>query len=99
LIPDCIAWITNDALAGAMDISLTQLRRDAAVLKALELIRTKEEEAQRHKGFERHDGEIVWLFRQLVRERGRTAAINSIHQIIEEFYHHERDGQESSRAS
>jgi hypothetical protein len=81
-----------------MDISLTQLRRDAAVLKALELIRTDKGEALRYKGFDRRDGEIAWLFRQLVRERGRTAAINSIHQIIEEFYDRERDRQESSRA-
>lgn len=101
-------------LAGAMDISLTQLRRDAAVLKELELIRLQEasepEEtpsspevslkrtrARRRKGFDRFDSEIMWLFRQLVRERGRPGAINSIQQIVEDFYH-ERDGQESSRA-
>ncbi|MEG4535378.1 hypothetical protein [Microcoleus sp. D2_18a_D3] len=114
IIPEQIDWTTNGTLAGAMNISLTQLRRDAAVLKELELIRLQEgveeievsesEEtptdkevspkrtrARRRKGFDRADSEIMWLFRQLVRERGRTKAIQSIHQIIEEFYHHERD--------
>jgi hypothetical protein len=98
IIPDCVVWTTNDALANAMNISLTQLRRDAAVLKELELIR-QEETQQRYKGFDQRDSEIMWLFRQLVKERGRTQAIQSIHQIIEEFYHHEHDRQESSRAS
>ncbi|AFZ10943.1 hypothetical protein Osc7112_6860 (plasmid) [Oscillatoria nigro-viridis PCC 7112] len=93
IIPDCVVWTTNDALANAMNISLTQLRRDAAVLKALGLIRQLqlEETQQRYKGFDQRDSEIMWLFRQLVKERGRTQAINSIHQIIEEFYHHEHD--------
>jgi hypothetical protein len=115
IIPEQIDWTTNGMLAGAMDISLTQLRRDAAVLKELELIRLQEasepeetssspevslkrRRARRRKGFDRFDSEIMWLFRQLVRERGRPGAINSIHQIVEDFYH-ERDGQESSRAS
>ena len=90
IIPDCVVWTTNDALANAMNISLTQLRRDAAVLKELELIR-QEETQQRYKGFDRRDSEIMWLFRQLVKERGRTKAIQSINQTIEEFYHHEHD--------
>jgi hypothetical protein len=73
-----------------MNISLTQLRRDAAVLKELELIR-QEETQQRYKGFDQRDSEIMWLFRQLVKERGRTQAIQSIHQTIEEFYDREHD--------
>lgn len=96
IIPDSIVWIHSEALADAMNISLTQLRRDAAVLKALGSIR-QEEMQQRYKGFDRHDSEVMWLFRQLVRERGRVQAINSIQQFAEDFYH-ERDGQESSRA-
>jgi hypothetical protein len=98
IIPDSVVWIHTEALADAMNISLTQLRRDAAVLKELELIR-QEETQQRYKGFDQREGEIMWLFRQLVRERGRTQAIQSIHQTIEEFYRHEHDRQESSRAS
>jgi hypothetical protein len=90
IIPDCVVWTTNDALANAMNISLTQLRRDAAVLKELELIR-QEETQQRYKGFDQRDSEIMWLFRQLVKERGRTQAIQSIHQTIEEFYDREHD--------
>jgi hypothetical protein len=90
IIPGCVVWTTNNALANAMNISLTQLRRDAAVLKELELIR-QEETQQGYKGFDQRDSEIMWLFRQLVKERGRTQAIQSIHQIIEEFYHHEHD--------
>ncbi|MEG4207692.1 hypothetical protein QUA20_27685 [Microcoleus sp. Pol7_A1] len=90
VIPDSVVWIHTGALADAMNVSLTQLRRDAAVLKELELIR-QEETQQRYKGFDRRDSEIMWLFRQLVKERGRTQAINSIHQTVEEFYHHERD--------
>jgi hypothetical protein len=66
-----------------MNISLTQLRRDA-VLKELELIR-QEETQQRYKGFDQRDSKIMWLFRQLVKKRGRTKAIQSIHQTIEEF--------------
>jgi hypothetical protein len=65
-----------------MNISLTQLRRDA-VLKVV-LIR-QEETQQRYKGFDQRDSKIMWLFRQLVKERGRTKAIQSIHQTIEEF--------------
>lgn len=41
----------------------------------------------RRKGFNRQDAEIIWLFRQAVRERGRTLAIQSIYQITEDFYH------------
>jgi len=45
-----------------MNISVTQLRRDGAVLKELELIR-QEETQQTYKGFDQRDSEIMWLFR------------------------------------
>lgn len=40
----------------------------------------------KRKGFTRQTAEIIWLFRQVVRERGRLLAIESINLITQDFY-------------
>lgn len=40
----------------------------------------------KRKGFTRQTAEIIWLFRQVVRERGRLLAIESIYLITQDFY-------------
>lgn len=103
IVPNEINWLSADLLATTMGISVGQLRRDVVVLRKLELLQSEEvqREAQitemfpdrkkpfrcRRRGFAREEAEIIWLFRQVIKQRGRIPAIKSIYQILEEFYH------------
>ena len=52
----------------------------------------------RRKGFDRADAEIIWLFRQVVRKRGRVPAIKAIYTIIQEFYNASRRTESGRRS-
>lgn len=103
IVPDGIDWLSADLLATTMGVCVGQLRRDVVVLRKLELLQSEEvqREAQitemfpdrkkpfrcRRKGFTREESEIIWLFRQAIKQRGQISAIKSIYQIVEDFYH------------
>ena len=103
IVPDEIDWLSADLLATTMGISVGQLRRDVVVLRKLELLQLEEVQREtqitemfpdrkkpfrcRRRGFTREESEIIWLFRQAVKQRGRVPAIKSIYQILEDFYH------------
>ena len=40
----------------------------------------------RRRGFNLADAEIIWLFRQAVKEKGRLLAIESMPKIVKDFY-------------
>jgi|GEM_PF-2993015 len=102
IVPDEIDWLNTDLMAATMGISLGQLRRDVVTLRKLELIQLEEvtRETQltemfpnrkkpfrcRRKGFTREEAQVIWLFRQAVRQRGRIPAIKSIIQTIEDYF-------------
>ena len=102
IVPDEIDWLSADLLATTMGISVGQLRRDVVVLRKLELLQSEEvqREAQitemfpnrkrpfrcRRRGFTREEVEVIWLFRQAIKQRGRLPAIKSIIHIIEDYF-------------
>lgn len=77
-IPDEIVWLSRVQTCNLLQISEAQLRRDQAVLVALNLKRFDFQPGER--GFSRESLEILTLFRALVREQGRTRAIKLIAQ-------------------
>jgi len=88
-----IDWVPINLAAALLDIHPSQVRRDRAVLEQLELITY----ANRSNGFHRDAFLALWVFRQLVRQRGRKEAIHQISDYLEEYY--ERERQRSSSAS
>jgi DNA-binding transcriptional ArsR family regulator len=88
-----IDWVPINLAAALLGIHPSQVRRDRAVLEELELITY----ANRSNGFRRDAFLALWIFRQLVRQRGRTEAIHQITDYLEEYY--ERERQTSSSRS
>lgn len=69
-----IDWLTMSQAAEILQINPSQVRRDRAVLNELSLINYQ----PRCKGIDRTTLEVLWLFRKLVKQRGRTKAIAKI---------------------
>ncbi|HLO52491.1 MAG TPA: hypothetical protein VK211_29095 [Kamptonema sp.] len=88
-LPEAIAWIPRRQAMELLFISSAQLRRDVAVLQALEPAGWKYQSNSR--GFRRPALECLWYFRQLVQVRGRVEAIASINQFMEDL-NSERSG-------
>lgn len=65
--------------AQILNIHPSQVRRDRAVLEKLELINY----TPRSNGFTREAFNALWVFRQLIHQRGRHEAIKSITEILE----------------
>ncbi len=77
-IPNGIVWLSRSQTCDLLQVSEAQLRRDQAVLIALNLKRFDFQPGER--GFSRESLEILMKFRALVREQGRTRAIKLIAQ-------------------
>lgn len=74
-----IDWIPISLAASLLGVHSSQVRRDRAVLQELKLI-----DYTRHSGgFTRKTLETLWIFRQLVNQRGRTEAITKITHYLE----------------
>ncbi len=86
-IPEEIFWLSRVQTCNLLQISEAQLRRDQAVLIALNLKQFDFQPGER--GFSRESLEVLMRFRRLVREQGRTRAIKLIAQ--------ENDKHESTR--
>jgi hypothetical protein len=83
LLPETISWISRQQARELLFISDAQLRRDVAVLQALEPAGWKY--IPNSRGFRRSALECLWQFRQLVQVRGRKEAIASINELMEDF--------------
>lgn len=70
-------------------IQLDELKRESEITEMYPDPDRKKPFRCRRRGFTREEAEIIWLFRQAVRQRGRALAIKSIYQIVEDFYHDE----------
>ena len=69
-----VDWVTMSQASQILQVNPSQVRRDRRILEALKLITYN----QRSNGFNREVIEVLWKFRQLVRQRGRLNAINAI---------------------
>jgi hypothetical protein len=69
-----VDWVTMPQAAQILEVHPSQVRRDRRILEALDLITYN----QRSNGFNREVIEVLWKFRQLVKERGRINAITAI---------------------
>jgi len=69
-----VDWLPMPQAAQILEVNPSQVRRDRAVLEELELITYN----NRSNGFNRQVFEVLWRFRQLVRQRGRIEAIAAI---------------------
>ncbi|MEH2384162.1 MAG: hypothetical protein V7K27_35635 [Nostoc sp.] len=74
-----IDWIPMSLAASLLGIHPSQVRRDRAVLQELDLI----DYTSHSGGFTRKTLESLWIFRQLVSQRGRTEAIKQISHYLE----------------
>ncbi|WGV23691.1 hypothetical protein [Halotia branconii] len=81
-----LAWIPIVQAAKLLNVHPSQVRRDRAVVEALGLITYTKHSG----GFSPQDFEVLWIFRQLVKERGRKEAIKAITQQLEEYRERER---------
>lgn len=89
-LPPGVDWVPMWLASNLLGIHPSQVRRDRAVLEFLDLIR----HVPRSKGFQREAMEALWIFRQLVTQRGRSEAISQISEILENY--RERKRQRSS---
>lgn len=69
-----VDWIPMSVASEILGVHPSQVRRDRRVLEALDLISYN----QRSNGFSRSAFDLLWKFRQLVKERGRLNAIAAI---------------------
>jgi hypothetical protein len=74
-----IDWIPISLAASLLGIHPSQVRRDRAVLRELDLI----DYTSHSGGFTRKTLESLFIFRQLVNQRGRTEAIKQISHYLE----------------
>lgn len=75
-----IDWVPMSVAKDLLRRHPSQIRRDRAVLKRLELI----DHAGKSSGFSRKTFNALWVFRQLVEQRGRREAIKVISDYLEE---------------
>ena len=84
--PESIAWVTRPTLRVALNISEQQLTRDLEVLASLNLRQVGFDKIPWQRGFSRQCALVVWEYRKLVKERGKTQAILGIKQRMEELW-------------
>lgn len=73
-LPTEIDWLSNAQLEQLLGISPSYLRRDKSALRSLGILKIP----QKSKGLKREGIELLVEFRELVRERGRSSAIQEI---------------------
>ncbi len=74
-----IDWIPMSLAASLLGVHPSQVGRDRAVLQELELI----DYTSYSGGFTKKTLKSLWIFRQLVNQRGRTEAIKQISHYLE----------------
>lgn len=75
-----IDWVPMSVAQVLLRRHPSQIRRDRAVLKRLELV----DHVGKSSGFSRQTFNALWVFRQLVQQRGRREAIKVISNYLEE---------------
>jgi len=81
-LPQEAVAISRKEAARLLQISQTQLRREQSTLSLLQPKGWNY--TANAKGFLRSAFEVLWLFRQLVKQCGRTTAIQAINQVMEQ---------------
>lgn len=75
-----IDWIPMSMAARLLGVHESQVRRDRVVLEQLELI----DYTPYSNGFNRETMNALWVFRQLVNQRGRIEAIANVSKYLGE---------------